>query len=222
MSHPLAYKMAFLMLVIVAAFPARAQDDEDKEDETRKSVAAFAWRNIGPANMMGRIAAIDGLNTDYRTVLVGSASGGVYKSTNAGVTWESIFDDYGSQSIGDVAFFQGDPDTIWVGTGESTNRNSVGWGDGIYKSTDAGTTFTHMGLKETRQISEIVPHPTDPNIVYVAALGSLFGPSGERGIYKTTDGGQSWTLLTNGLPKNGTIGATVVVLHPQNPDIVTV
>jgi hypothetical protein len=125
MSHSLAYKMTFLTLLIVAAFPARAQDDEDKEDETRKSVAAFEWRNIGPANMMGRIAAIDGLNTDYRTVLVGSASGGVYKSTNAGVTWESIFDDYGSQSIGDVAFFQGDPDTIWIGTGESTNRNRV-------------------------------------------------------------------------------------------------
>lgn len=222
MSHTLAHKLAFLVFVFAAASPASAQDDNDKEDEPRKSFEAFEWRNIGPANMMGRIAAIDGLNTDYRTVLVGSASGGVYKSTNAGVTWDSIFDDYGSQSIGDVAFFQGDPDTIWVGTGESTNRNSVGWGDGIYKSTDGGTSFTHMGLKETRQISEIVPHPTDPNIVYVAALGSLFGPSGERGLYKTTDGGQTWIHLTNGLPKDGTIGATVVVLHPKNPEIVTV
>jgi len=216
-------RLPILLLLLVAAFPATAQDDdEEKEDEPRKSQPAFRWRNIGPSNMMGRIAAIDALNTDYRTVLVGSASGGVYKSTSAGVSWNSIFDKYGSQSIGDVAFFQGDPNTIWVGTGEATNRNSVGWGDGIYKSTDGGETFTHMGLKETRQISEIAPHPTDPNTVYVAAIGSLFGPSGDRGLYKTTDGGETWTLLTNGLPLNGRVGATVVVLHPKNPDIVTV
>lgn len=215
---------ANLILILAVAFPAlpsMAQRGNDA-DEPRKSAAAFEWRNIGPSNMMGRIAAIDGLNTDYRTVLVGSSSGGVYLSTNAGVTWDSIFDEYGSQSIGDVAFFQGDPDTIWVGTGEATNRNSVGWGDGIYKSTDGGKTFTHMGLRETRQISEIQPHPTDPNIVYAAALGSLFGPSGERGLYKTTDGGETWELLKNGLPMDGTIGATVVVLHPENPDIVMV
>ncbi|MFK7831185.1 MAG: WD40/YVTN/BNR-like repeat-containing protein [Congregibacter sp.] len=214
-----------VLLLLAFAFsfslPVPAQDDEDK-DETPKSQAAFPWRNIGPANMMGRIAAIDGLDSDYRTVLIGTASGGVWKSTSGGIAWDSIFDSYGSQSIGDVAFFQGDPDTIWVGTGEATNRNSVGWGDGIYKSTDGGDTFTHMGLKETRQISEIAPHPTDPNIVYVAAVGSLFGPSGERGLYKTTDGGETWTLLSNGLPQNGQVGATVVVLHPENPDLVTV
>ena len=99
-------------------------------------VRSFRWRNIGPATMMGRVSSIDALNSDYRTVLIGSASGGVFKSTNAGNTWTSIFDDYGSQSIGDVAFFQGDPEIIWIGTGEATNRNSVGWGDGIYRSTD--------------------------------------------------------------------------------------
>ena len=116
----------------------------------------FEWRNIGPANMMGRISCIDALNNDYRTVLIGSASGGVFLSRNGGTTFTPIFEDYGSQSIGDVAFFQGDPDIIWVGTGEATNRNSVGWGDGVYKSTDGGETFTNMGLGETHQIAEIV------------------------------------------------------------------
>jgi len=182
----------------------------------------FSWRNIGPATMMGRISCIDAWNEDYRTVLIGAASGGVFKSTNGGITFTAIFDDYGSQSMGDVAFFQGDPNIIWVGTGEATNRNSVGWGDGIYKSTDGGKTFTNMGLSETHQISEIATHPTDPDIVYVAALGHLWGYSGTRGLYKTTDGGETWEKLTNGLPDDRKTGATVVTIHPENPDIVFV
>ena len=189
---------------------------------TQELARAFPWRNIGPATMMGRVSSIDALNDDYRTVLIGAASGGVFKSTNAGNTWTPIFEHYGSQSIGDVAFFQGDPSIIWVGTGEATNRNSVGWGDGIYKSTDGGETFTNMGLRETHQISEIAPHPTDPNIVYVAAIGHLWGYSGTRGLFKTTDGGETWAKLTNGLPDDGRTGATVVTMHPDNPDIVFV
>ncbi len=184
--------------------------------------AGFRWRNIGPATMMGRISCIDAMNDDYRTVLIGSASGGVFLSTNGGPTFTPIFDDYGSQSIGDVAVYQGDPDIIWVGTGEATNRNSVGWGDGVYKSTDGGETFTNMGLGETHQIAEIVIHPTNPNIVYVAALGHLWGYSGTRGLYKTTDGGETWEELTNGLPVNERVGATVVAMHPENPDILFV
>ena len=182
----------------------------------------FPWRNIGPAAMMGRISSIDALNTDYRTVLIGSASGGVFKSTNGGITWTPIFERYGSQSIGAVALFQGDPDIIWVGTGEANNRNSVGWGDGIYKSTDGGKTFSNMGLEDTHQIAEIAPHPTDSDIVYVAALGHLWGYSGERGLFKTTDGGQTWQQLTNGLPDDGRTGATVVTMHPDNPDVLYV
>jgi photosystem II stability/assembly factor-like uncharacterized protein len=182
----------------------------------------FEWRNIGPATMMGRISCIDAWNEDYKTVLIGAASGGVFKSTNGGISFTPIFDDYGSQSIGDVAFFQADPDIIWVGTGESTNRNSVGWGDGIYKSTDGGKTFSNMGLRDTHQIAEIATHPTDPNIAYVSALGHLWGYSGTRGLYKTVDGGETWQKLTNGLPDDPRIGATVVALHPNNPDIVFV
>ncbi len=180
----------------------------------------FRWRNIGPANMMGRISCLDGYDADWRVQLIGAASGGVWKTTNGGITFTPIFDRYGSQSIGDVAFFQPDTSIIWVGTGEATNRNSVGWGDGVYKSFDGGKTFQHMGLRETYQISEIATHPTDSNIVYVAAVGHLFAYTGERGLFKTTDGGKTWQKLKGGLPDDGRTGATVVVLHPENPDIV--
>ena len=177
------------------------------------------WRNIGPANMMGRIAAIDASNKDYRKVLIASASGGVFKSDNAGVTWESIFDRYGAGSIGSVKFDQNDLNTIWVGTGESANRNSSAWGDGIYKSTDGGKTFTNMGLKSTHQIAEIEIHPNNSNIVYAAAVGHLWGYSGERGLFKTIDGGNSWEKVLGGLPDDGKTGCTEIIFHPTNPDI---
>tara|TARA_B100000902_G_scaffold377353_1_gene409489 strand:+ start:4160 stop:7045 length:2886 start_codon:yes stop_codon:yes gene_type:complete len=177
------------------------------------------WRNIGPANMMGRIAAIDASNKDYRKVLIASASGGVFKSDNAGVTWESIFDKYGAGSIGSVKFDQNDLNTIWVGTGESANRNSSAWGDGIYKSIDGGKTFTNMGLKSTHQIAEIEIHPNNSNIVYAAAVGHLWGYSGERGLFKTIDGGNSWEKVLGGLPDDGKTGCTEIIFHPTNPDI---
>ena len=177
------------------------------------------WRNIGPANMMGRIAAIDASNKDYRKVLIASASGGVFKSDNAGVTWESIFDKYGVGSIGSVKFDQNDLNTIWVGTGESANRNSSAWGDGIYKSTDGGKTFSNMGLKSTHQIAEIEIHPNNSNIVYAAAVGHLWGYSGERGLFRTLDGGNSWEKVLGGLPDDGKTGCTEIIFHPTNPDI---
>ncbi len=186
---------------------------------TENLTSDLRWRNIGPANMMGRIAAVEALDTDYRTVLVASASGGVFKSTNAGITWTPIFDKYGAGSIGSVAFYQPNPEIIWVGTGESANRNSSAWGDGIYKSTDGGKTFQHMGLEDTHQIAEIATHPSNPDIVYAAAVGHLWGYSGTRGLFKTTDGGKSWEKLTNGLPTAASSGCTEIIMHPQNPDI---
>jgi len=177
------------------------------------------WRSIGPANMMGRIAAIEALNTDYRHVLVASASGGVFKSKNGGITWQSIFDHYGAGSIGAVAMFQPNPDIIWVGTGEAANRNSSGYGDGVYKSTDGGKTFTNMGLETTHQIAEIATHPTNPDIIYVAAIGHLWGFTGDRGLYKTINGGKSWEKLTNGLPNDRKTGCTEIIMHPNNPNI---
>ncbi|MDQ7054737.1 MAG: hypothetical protein Q9P14_18285 [candidate division KSB1 bacterium] len=176
------------------------------------------WRNIGPGNFAGRIVDVEALESDHTHVIVASASGGVWKSTNAGITWQPIFDHYGSASIGDIALFQKNPDIIWVGTGEANNRNSVAWGDGIYKSTDGGKTFQNMGLRDTYQIARIVLHPDDPNIVYVAAIGYLWGYIGDRGLFKTTDGGKTWTKLTNGLPNDGKTGAIDLVMDPTDPN----
>ncbi|MEO0337696.1 MAG: sialidase family protein [Bacteroidota bacterium] len=179
---------------------------------------ALPWRNIGPANMMGRIAAVEAHPDDYRHVLMASASGGVYKSTNAGITWKVIFDKYGANSIGSVAMYNPNPDIIWIGTGESANRNSSGWGNGLFKSTDGGETFDYVGLKETHHIAEIALHPTDPNIAYIAAVGHLWGYGGERGLYKTIDGGKSWEKLTKGLPEDGKTGCTEIIMHPDDPN----
>jgi photosystem II stability/assembly factor-like uncharacterized protein len=177
------------------------------------------WRNIGPANMSGRVTDIEAVDANSSIVYVASASGGVWKSTSAGTTWAPIFEKYGTANIGDVDVFQPNPDIVWVGTGESCVRNSVAWGDGIYKSTDGGQTFTNMGLRETHHISEVVTHPTNPDIVWVAAQGHLWGYNQERGIFKTTDGGRSWRRITRGLPADDRTGAADIALDPSNPNI---
>jgi len=152
----------------------------------------FRWRSIGPASMGGRIDDIAAVDSNPYVAYVGFATGGVWKTVNNGTTWEPIFDVYSSSSIGDIAVCQSDPNIIWVGTGEANNRQSASFGDGVYKSTDGGKTFTNVGLKETQTIARIVIDPKDANTVYVAALGRLFGPNKERGVYKTTDGGKTW------------------------------
>lgn len=155
----------------------------------------FRWRSIGPASMGGRIDDIAVVESNPSIIYVGFATSGVWKTVNNGTTWEPIFDTYSSASIGDIALCPLDPNIVWVGTGEPNNRQSSSFGDGIYKSTDGGKTFTHMGLRETQTIARIVVDPKDCNTVYVAALGHLFGPNPERGIYKTTDGGKTWALV---------------------------
>ncbi len=177
------------------------------------------WRNTGPANMSGRVTDIQALDEDFQHVLVASASGGVWKSTNAGTTWEPIFDEYGSASIGALSIFPKNPDIIWVGTGEANVRNSVGWGDGIYKSVDGGKTFTRVGLEDSHHIARVVTHPENPDIVYVAAQGHLWGYTGQRGLYKTTDGGETWLKLGNGLPDDGKTGCTDIEIDPSDPDV---
>lgn len=206
--------VAFMVSVLLPAVFAQSPDAD--------LVKVLKWRNVGPANMIGRISDFEALESDFTQVLCASASGGVWKSVNAGTTWEPIFDRYGSASIGDVAFFQQNSDIIWVGTGEECPRNSIAWGDGIYKSVDGGKTFTHMGLKTTQAIGRIIPHPADPDIVYVAAAGPTWGYSGDRGLFKTTDGGKTWQKLSGGLPDDGRTGAIDLVIHPRNPDILYV
>ena len=181
--------------------------------------AAFQWRNIGPANQGGRIVDIEALENDFAHVYVATGSGGVWKSVNAGTSWEPIFDDYPVASIGDIALFQNKPDIVWVGTGEANNRNSVSWGNGVYRSGDGGKTFTHLGLENTHQIARIITHPTDSNTVYVAAIGHLWGYSGDRGLFQTTDGGKTWKKLTAGLPDDGKTGCIDLIMHPTDPDI---
>ena len=179
----------------------------------------LAWRNIGPANMSGRITDIDAVEANPAIVYVAAASGGLWKSENAGTTWMPIFTSYGTPNMGDIAIFQPNPDIVWVGTGESCTRNSVGWGDGVYKSTDGGKSFVNVGLKETHHISEVVTHPSDPDIAYVAAQGHLWGHTGERGIFKTSDGGRTWRRLTRGLPDDSRTGASELQMDPSNPDV---
>ena len=177
---------------------------------------AFKWRSIGPANMGGRIDDIEVVEGDTFTQYVGFATGGLWKTVNNGTTWTPIFDTYAVSSIGDIAIAKSDPNLIWVGTGEANNRQSSSFGDGIYKSTDGGKTFTHMGLKDSQSIARVVVHPRNPNIVYVAVMGHLFGPNRERGLFKTTDGGKTWTN-TKFIDED--TGFTEVVMHPANPEI---
>src|SRR5829696_692270 len=153
----------------------------------------FVFRSIGPASMGGRIDDIAVVEQNPYIIYVGFATNGVWKSTNNGTTFQPIFDTYGTHSIGDIAIAPSDPTIVWVGTGEPNNRQSSSFGDGIYKSLDAGKTFTKMGLEDSQTIARIVIDPRDPNTVYVAVLGHLFGQNKERGVYKTTDGGKSWT-----------------------------
>ena len=153
----------------------------------------FIFRgSIGPASMGGRLDDIACVDNNSYICYVGFATGGVWKTTNNGTTFTPIFDTYSRGSIGDIAIAPSNPDIVWVGTGEANNRQSSSFGDGIYKSTDAGKTFTRMGLEDSQTIARIVIDPKDPNVVYVAVLGHLFGPNKERGVYKTTDGGKTW------------------------------
>ena len=173
------------------------------------------FREIGPAIMGGRIDDFAVVESDPNIIYVASASGGIFKTVNSGVTWEPIFDDQSTSTIGDIALAPSDPSILWVGSGEPNNRQSSSWGNGIYKSMDAGRTWTHMGLKDTHHIGRVVIHPTDPEIVYVAAQGHLWGPNKERGVYKTTDGGAHWT---QSLFIDEDTGINDIAIDPQSPN----
>jgi photosystem II stability/assembly factor-like uncharacterized protein len=179
----------------------------------------LSWRQIGPANMGGRIVALAVIESNPSTFYVATASGGLLKTHNNGITFEHQFDREATVSIGDVCVAPSDPNIVWVGTGENNARNSVSYGDGVYKSTDGGKTWTNMGLKGSFQIGRIAIHPTNPDIVYVGALGRLYGPNEERGLFKTTDGGKSWEKILYVDDKTGVIDLR---LNPANPDTILV
>jgi photosystem II stability/assembly factor-like uncharacterized protein len=178
-------------------------------------VKKMAWRAIGPASMGGRVTALAVVESDPATYYVATASGGLLKTTNNGTTFTHTFDKEATVSIGDVAVAPSNPNVVWVGTGENNPRNSVSYGDGVYKSTDAGKTWTNVGLKQSFQVGKIVIHPTDPNTVYVGALGRLYGPSAERGLFKTTDGGKSWAKVLFVDDKTGVIDFRMDPFDPE-------
>lgn len=183
---------------------------------TAQDLAALTFRNIGPANMSGRFVDMAVVESDPYVFYVASSTGGMYKTTDNGVTFTPVFEREGTHSIGDVEIFQPNPSIVWVGTGERANRQSTSWGDGVYKSTDAGRTWTNVGLKDSHHIGRIVAHPKNPDVVYVAAMGHLWGPNAERGLYKTVDGGRSWQPA---LQVNADTGVVDVAMDPSNPDI---
>ena len=182
-------------------------------------LSGVTLRAIGPTSVGGRIDDIAVGHTPGRpdAVYVASASGGVFKSVNGGVTWAPVFDKVDAMmSIGAIAVSKSNPNVVWVGTGEANTRQSSSWGDGVYKSTDAGATWKRMGLVETRSIGRIVIDPLNPDVVYVAAQGHLFGPNPERGVFKTTDGGVTWKQT---LTVNENTGANDVAIDPGNSKV---
>ncbi|HKE25504.1 MAG TPA: hypothetical protein VKB88_24260 [Bryobacteraceae bacterium] len=176
---------------------------------------SLKFREIGPANMGGRIDDFAVVESDTNIVYAATASGGLFKTINSGISWKPVFDDQPVSSIGDVTVSQSEPDVVWVGTGEANNRQSSSWGNGVYKSADGGKTWKHMGLDETRHIGRIAIHPSNANIVYVAAQGNLWGPSEDRGVFKTIDGGKTWSKV---LFIDKDTGVNDLAMDLSNPD----
>lgn len=206
--------LSLVIVIFLNVLICSAQNGGPRTDEN--TFGALKARHIGPAVMSGRISAIDALHSDPRLIYVGSASGGLWKSMNGGVTFDPLFDEY-NQSIGAIAIDQEHPDTVWAGTGEPWVRNTVSVGDGIYKTTDGGRRWKNMGLGESERIGRIIIHPEDPDIVFVAALGPLWSAGSERGLFRTTDGGATWEKI---LFVDEHTGCCDVAVDPADPGIV--
>ena len=209
--------MLFMFLSISFFAVAAEEDDKPSPGLNESSLKGLEWRGVGPAMTAGRIADIAVNQKDRNQWYVGVGSGGVWKTNNRGTTWETVFDSEASYSIGCVTIDPNNTETVWVGTGENVSGRHVGYGDGIYKSLDGGNSWTNMGLKESQHIGMIVIDPRDSNVVYVAAQGPLWSAGGERGLYKTTDGGSTWKLI---LSAGQFTGANEVHLDPRNPDVI--
>ncbi len=207
----------WLVIVFLAlAFPCVAIEETSDGPMSAKAFNGLKFRSIGPALMSGRIADIAIHPTDLSTWYVAVGSGGVWKTTNSGTTWTPIFDSEDSYSIGCVVLDPSNPEVVWVGTGENVGGRHVGFGDGVYRSLDGGSTWKNLGLADSQHISEIIVHPNDPKTVFVASQGPLWSPGGERGLFKTTDGGVTWT---NTLAAGEWTGVTDMVMDPRDPDI---
>jgi photosystem II stability/assembly factor-like uncharacterized protein len=216
----LALPLLAIPLLVVTVTPQQGGNAAQQERVINASddpiLAPFRFRSIGPASMGGRIDDIEVSLTDPNIIYIGYAVGGVWKSPNNGTTWEPVFDTYTTASIGDIAIHPTNPNIVYVGTGEANNRQTSSFGDGIYKTTDGGKTFQNIGLKETQTIARIVIDPKNPETVYVASPGHLFGPNPERGIFKTTDGGKSWNKVKF---IDDDTGFTDLAIDPSNGNV---
>ncbi len=207
-------RLIIFCLILTGVFHQVFAQNNGTWDE--KLLSGLKFRSIGPAFMSGRIVDFAVNPDNYHEYYVAVACGGVWKTTNSGITWTPVFDNQDVYSIGCVTIDPNNHHTVWVGTGENNSQRSVGWGNGVYKSTDDGKTWKNMGLKNSEHIAKIIVHPHNSNIVYVASQGPLWGPGGDRGLYKTTDGGQSWEKI---LDISENTGVTDVVMDPRNPDV---
>ena len=220
-------KRRIYLLIVVVALAAAGTDVpalrvwatpslQAQAGVTAADFTGLRFRNIGPATMTGRFVDMDVVESNPYTMYVASATGGIFRTTDNGITWTPVFEKEAVHSVGDIAIYQPDPNIIWVGTGERANRQSVGWGDGVYKTTDAGKTWTNVGLTTSMHIGRIVTHPSNPAIVYVAAQGSVWGPNGERGLYRTMDGGKTWQRT---LHVDDDTGVIDVAMDSNDPNV---
>ena len=198
-----------VLIVTAASLPAQSLDSA--------TAAGLRWRNVGNANFMGRLSDVVGIPGPSKTLFVAAAAGGIWKSTNNGNTWRPVFDDKRVISMGMLAIAPSDTMQVWAGTGEPNSRNSIEPGGGVYKSTDGGITWNLMGLEKTQHVGGIAVHPTNPNVVYVAALGATWNSNPERGLYKTADGGRTWQLVKFISDKAGFVD---VDIDPRNPNTI--
>lgn len=202
-----------MCLLLLLAAPASSQMTTPLDDDM---LDQFRWRSVGPANMMGRVSDVEGIGSPSKTFFVAAAGGGIWKTTNNGTSFRSVFDVGRAVSMGDLAIAPSDTLQIWAGTGEPDSRNSISPGSGIYKSVDGGLTWELKGLEETQAIGRVVVHPTNPDVVYVAALGAIWGSNPERGLYRTVDGGDTWELSKFISDEAGFVD---VVMDPRDPDV---
>jgi photosystem II stability/assembly factor-like uncharacterized protein len=196
--------------------PQAAAAREATGDPVTDALGPLNWRSIGPANMSGRMSAVLGVPGDPKVFWVGGADGGVWKTTNGGTTFEGVFEDYKAYSVGALALAGSDHNVVWLGSGEGDPRNSVGYGHGVYRSTDGGNTWTHLGLDDTERIHRIVVHPTDPDTALVCAMGHEWGANEERGVFKTIDGGQNWDKVLYIDQDTGCADMDIDLSNPRN------
>ncbi len=222
MNKSIFFRTLLLFTIVVFGYTqveAKKKDkDKQKKDQLESSVFSnFKWRSIGPAFTSGRIADLAVDPDNYAHYFVGAASGNIWKTNNNGITFKPVFDHYGAYSIGALAMDPNNHNVIWAGTGENNHQRAIGYGNGIYKSSDDGKTWKNMGLKESRQIGEILIDPRNSDVVYVAAEGSIWGPNKERGVFKTTDGGKTWKKV---LFISENTGVANLAFEPGNPDVI--